>query len=282
MQPSVDPATAFDAAANGYDRDFTHSPAGNLQRKRVWHYLRPVLKRISGQDVLELNCGTGEDALLFARLGFRVQACDISPLMVETARQKAAAASINPSPVFRVASFAGTGAAFGNQKFHLAFSDFGGINCIPPEEVKLLAQQLKDMLHPLSECVFVVMGKNCIFENLFFALTKNKAQLGRRKSGGPLMAKVGERAIPVWYYSPRRFRKLFSEYFYPVSTRPVGLLIPPGCMQGWFASHPLLLKIMYSAEKVFSLLPGMALYSDHYFIRLKLRESSALYKNSTV
>ena len=42
--------------------------------------------------VLELGCGTGANAVWLARMGFRVTAVDISPLAIERARQRAAAA----------------------------------------------------------------------------------------------------------------------------------------------------------------------------------------------
>src|SRR5262249_44012428 len=44
----------------------------------------------AGDSILELNCGTGEDALHLARRGARVLATDISATMVQVAREKIA------------------------------------------------------------------------------------------------------------------------------------------------------------------------------------------------
>ena len=41
------------------------------------------------QRILELGCGTGEDALRLARRGLEVVAVDASPGMIQVARQKA-------------------------------------------------------------------------------------------------------------------------------------------------------------------------------------------------
>ncbi len=57
----------FDAIAEDYDRIFTHSILGNAQRSLIHEYLRCHLHK--GQRILDLNCGTGEDAIYLASLG---------------------------------------------------------------------------------------------------------------------------------------------------------------------------------------------------------------------
>jgi SAM-dependent methyltransferase len=44
--------------------------------------------------VLELGCGTGENAVYLARQGFEVAACDIAPLAIEQAKAKVRAAGV--------------------------------------------------------------------------------------------------------------------------------------------------------------------------------------------
>jgi ubiquinone/menaquinone biosynthesis C-methylase UbiE len=82
----VDPA-AFDAFATDYDSDFTYTRLGQMLRGRVWEILARTFH--PGDHVLELACGTGEDALWLAGHGVRVTATDGSAEMVQTARQKA-------------------------------------------------------------------------------------------------------------------------------------------------------------------------------------------------
>jgi SAM-dependent methyltransferase len=83
---------AFDALAADYDASFTATPLGTLLREAVW---RRLDARFSpGNRVLELACGTGEDAVHLARRGVRVMATDASGAMVETARRKVAAAGL--------------------------------------------------------------------------------------------------------------------------------------------------------------------------------------------
>jgi SAM-dependent methyltransferase len=68
-----------------------------------WETGRPSseLQRVVAEDriapcpALELGCGTGVNAVWLAQRGFDVTALDVSPLAVERARQRAAAAGAN-------------------------------------------------------------------------------------------------------------------------------------------------------------------------------------------
>jgi methyl halide transferase len=59
--------------------------------------LRRVLDEADIQPcrVLELGCGTGTNAIQFAKLGFDVTAVDLSPLAIEQATRKSAAAGVD-------------------------------------------------------------------------------------------------------------------------------------------------------------------------------------------
>ncbi len=95
------PARAsFDAVADIYDETFSCSLIGRAQRDAVTRELDRVFH--PGQRILEINCGTGIDALHLAGRGIEVLACDSSPRMVEVARRKALRAFLNVPPQFRV------------------------------------------------------------------------------------------------------------------------------------------------------------------------------------
>jgi len=92
-------ASAFDELAAGYDADFTAGAIGSLLRAAVWRRLGA--RFAAGDRVLELNCGTGEDAVHLASRGVRVLATDASAAMLEVARRKAAAAGVARRTFFR-------------------------------------------------------------------------------------------------------------------------------------------------------------------------------------
>ncbi|MCB0209302.1 MAG: class I SAM-dependent methyltransferase [Anaerolineae bacterium] len=87
MRGSTINSNAFDAFAADYDHDFTHSTLGQLLRPRVWAKLAEHFN--PGDHVLELACGTGEDAVWLAKHGVHVTATDGSAAMVGQAKAKA-------------------------------------------------------------------------------------------------------------------------------------------------------------------------------------------------
>jgi len=168
---------AFNSAAVKYDEQFTNSAIGRLQRNRVWNYLARAINSAEYPRVLELNCGTGEDAKWFASRGFKVVATDLSPAMIEAARIK------NPTGVeFEVCSFAQINDRFLPGTFDLVFSNFGGLNCISEKEIRLLAEEISLLLRPNGRFIAVVMSDNCTMETRYFRRKKMYEEANRRKN----------------------------------------------------------------------------------------------------
>jgi SAM-dependent methyltransferase len=96
--PGVPAATAgaasspFDDLAPGYDDAFTRGVLGALLRRPLWQRLDAAFA--PGSRVLELGCGTGEDAIHLGGRGVRVLATDAAGGMVAAARRKVAAAGL--------------------------------------------------------------------------------------------------------------------------------------------------------------------------------------------
>src|SRR6185436_3926462 len=79
--------SAFDGAACAYDEEFTNTPIGRLQRSRVQHFLKRSLHKNS-LSILEINCGTGEDAIWLTKNGHEVVATDASEKMIDVVKRK--------------------------------------------------------------------------------------------------------------------------------------------------------------------------------------------------
>jgi ubiquinone/menaquinone biosynthesis C-methylase UbiE len=80
--------TSFDNSALTYDETFTNSNIGRYLRQHVHEYLNLNLPKDRKLRILELNCGTGEDAILLAKKGNFVTASDASVNMLEVAKNK--------------------------------------------------------------------------------------------------------------------------------------------------------------------------------------------------
>src|SRR6185503_1130766 len=78
-----------------------------------------------GARLLDLGCGTGEDALFLGSRGYAVTGIDSAPGMIERAREKAA--QQRNEARFEVASLEDLEPL--GREFDGAYSNFGALNC---------------------------------------------------------------------------------------------------------------------------------------------------------
>lgn len=288
----------FDAVACDYDAAFTNTAVGRLLRERVWQIfgdlvicefrdssVSPPNHQITKSPIhqaLELNCGTGEDAIWLARQGCQVLATDISPEMIEAARMKATVQLSESSIRFQVCNFAEIG-RFSGQQFDLVFSNFGGLNCASPEELRQLAFDLQKLIAPGGLFVAVVMSRFCWQETLYFLLKGKPREAFRRLSRKSVSARLDEKmTVPTWYYSPSEFQRLFCttdlqirrpsrsarRICKSVVQKPVGFWLPPSYLNPFFEKRPRLLRVLNFLEK--NCTPAwFAPAADHFLICLE-------------
>lgn len=140
--PGVAAGAVFDRMAAGYDQRFTRSLIGRAQREAVWEVLASSFH--SGDNVLEINCGTGEDAIFLASRGVSVLACDASEQMVAAAEQRLQRESGVLPVVFCQLPTERLHELQPVQKFDGAFSNFSGLNCVA--DLKQVAASLAGLV----------------------------------------------------------------------------------------------------------------------------------------
>jgi ubiquinone/menaquinone biosynthesis C-methylase UbiE len=259
---------AFDNYAESYDEHFTRSAIGQLQRQRVYTFLKQALDQLpASAQVLELNCGTGVDALWMAKKGFSVQATDLSEGMIRVAERKKNIRQLS-NLNFTACPFDQLNQQFPDKKFRLVFSNFGGLNCVNAESIRKLSTDLAALLEPGGTCCAVVMGRKCGWERFYFRKKKEPVKAMRRMQQGGVETMLGGERFLTWYYSPSEFVSCFSA-FELIKVRPVGLLIPPSYLENYFSKKKLLLKSLNSAERMIGNLSLFADRADHYYIELK-------------
>ncbi len=257
----VNTAMAFDAEAKKYDTVFSLSSIGQLQRRRVRYFIDKVLSHTTPNNILELNCGTGEDAMWLAANNSNVLATDISREMVGIAKKKTAGL---PNVDIMQLSFTYLKSKLSDRQFDLVFSNFGGLNCANESELKELGRQLFDLVENNATVAFVVMSTNCWWENLYFFFKGIK-----RRRQVKTMATLNGTTFPVWYYTPKQLEAIFSPYFEKLYKKPVGLFIPPSYLNNFFLRKKWLLKYLSVLENIFGSFNFLANNADHYLMVLK-------------
>jgi ubiquinone/menaquinone biosynthesis C-methylase UbiE len=260
----------FDHIASTYDSVFTRSAIGQLQRKRVWRYIESVLPELKGFEMLELNCGTGEDAVLFGEGGFNIVATDISEEMLKITQKKAEQFSMQNKISSHYLDLDTFNETLFDKKFDLVFSNFGGINCINPESLQTLIARLPTILNPGGRFVGVVMPKFCAWETVFFLLRCQFKKAFRRLTNKQGFSDLHGPNLKTWYYHPSQLTAWSREHFKVISLRPIGLALPPAYLERFFSVRKRWLLRLNKIEKKLSkssLFSGMA---DNFIIDLKL------------
>ncbi|HZF07974.1 MAG TPA: methyltransferase domain-containing protein [Thermoanaerobaculia bacterium] len=256
------PSSPFDALASGYDASFTRSVVGTLQRRAVWRHLDAAFA--PGDRVLELGCGTGEDAVHLGRRGVRVLATDASQEMVEAARQKVHAADL--AAVVEVRRLALEELAqLAEPPFDGAFSNFGGFNCV--RDLRGPAGDLAALLAPGARLFLCVMGPLVPWEWAWYGLRLKPGRACRRlKPGGTVW-----RGLPIHYPSIGSVKRAFAPAFRARRAVAIGALLPPSYAEPWAQRHPRLLDRLDRWERRWETLPPLPWLADHYLLELERR-----------
>jgi ubiquinone/menaquinone biosynthesis C-methylase UbiE len=260
----------FNKMAIDYDAVFTNSKIGQLQREKVWKYLNDNFQFADNFRVLELNCGTGEDASIFAQKGCRVTATDISSQMLKVSTAKAEKLGVSASIEFTTLDLNSIEEHHFEDKYDLVFSNFGGLNCVSESSLRSLKDTLASVLKPNGRFVAVVMPAKCMMETIYFLLRLEVGKAFRRGEKQVEWKNDQGEVSMIHYYSPNEFRDSFKEVFEMKTLLPIGLWIPPSYTEQFFNRHGRILDALKSMEYIFnfSLLSSI---SDHYLIDFKLK-----------
>lgn len=254
-------ASPFDALAATYDGTFTDTPLGRTLRRRVWHHLDSLFS--PGMKVLEVGCGTGEDAIHLGARGVAVAATDASREMAAVALRKVALARLDdhvtvtavPAGELRK-QLRALGAPFDG-----AFSSFGALNCV--EDLPELGRTLAAALRPGAPALLVVMGPVVPWEWAWQLLhLAPLAAFRRLRPGG-----TPWRGVTVRYPAPRELDAALRPAFRRTGLSALGALLPPTEAEGWAREHPDLLRALDTAERALEECAPLAHLADHYVAR---------------
>jgi SAM-dependent methyltransferase len=258
-------ATAFDKLAANYDTLWTNSVVGRAQRQAVWRYLDPLVRL--GDEILDLGCGTGEDAVHLQKLGAKVYAIDASSEMVRIARARGVEAwqlSLDSLSAL-------------NGKFDIALSNFGVFNCLPwtspvaralvPAVPRLfsalalhqndIAAQSARLIRPGGYLAICLMGRCCAWEVGYFLKRGQFRKAFRRWHPAGAPSGLG---ISVTYPFIKELARAFRPHFKLTRWTGIGLSVPPSYVKGLSAKC---IMRLVRIDQHFSHWPLLRALSDH-------------------
>ena len=202
-----------------------------------------------GALLLDLGCGTGEDALFLASSGRRVVAIDGAPAMLERARAKAVlqgtpseAARFEAGELTRLDAL-GTG-------FDGAYSNFGALNCA---DLRATGRALARALRPGAPLLLSVMGPHPL-PLLLRQLVTGRGERAPQVAGIP---------VETHYPSPGRLRRAFGPEFDWSGGFALGVLLPGPEQAAWPTRHPQSFGLLAIAESLVRSWPLLRGLGDH-------------------
>lgn len=252
---------------SAYDQEFTFSRIGMVQRRMVWGYLDQML-HMPGMEVLELNCGTGTDAVHMARNGHHVVATDISEEMLKVARHKAQQLGVEDRIDHIRAGFDDL-ANLTLSPADLVLSNFGGLNCIDAQHLAELVDPVADALKPGGRFIAVLMPDRCFMETTHHLMGGRFGAAFARGRHDPVWAGLSGTGAVTWYHDPALLERLFASRFNVIATRPVGLFVPPTFLEARYGHRTSLLERAARWDERLSRWKWTARYADHYLIDLE-------------
>ncbi len=265
-------SSAFDKVAASYDQTFTNTSLGRELRRLVWERLSLLFT--GGSHVLELNCGTGEDACWLAAQGVLVTATDGSSRMLQRAEDKASAQLGSEAAEIRFAelSLEAPKGPFPPASFDGAFSNFGGLNCV--RDFEPLAEALGRWLRPHAPVLFVVMGPACVWDLGYHLLRGERVRAFRRLAKDGALARVGDERVRVTYPWPSELMKVFAPSFRLERVSALGLVLPSSLWSRAIESRRYgrrLLGSLGRAERLIRDVWPFRYLGDHYMLQMRRR-----------
>ena len=226
-------------------------------------YLKDIKQ---GETVLELNCGTGIDAMFLARRGIKVYATDISDEMIHLLTLKASHEIEKGSIIAEVCAFSDIGKIKGSG-FDAVVSNFGGLNCI--NEFNQLSNDLYDKLKPDGKFIAVVMNKLCPWEILYFILKLDFRKAFRRFKKEGIDGAVDDQTVKTFYFFPKEFGKKFCDHFRIEKIYTHALYTPPPYLLGIYKRIKPIVKVWMKIDEVVKGIYPFNRVGDHFIIVMK-------------
>jgi len=213
-------AEAFSHTAEKYDAFANDHPNQTRMRNKVYAHVQRFVP--SGSRILELNCGTGTDAVELARRSYHVHATDIASGMLERLQNKVLQNNLSSQISYQQCSFTELDQVQG-APFDAVFSNLGGLNCIP--DLSLVIKQLSKVLRPNGLVTWILMPPVCLWE--IAEIFRGHSRLAfRRFARNGTIAHLEGLYFTVYYFTPKKVLEWFGDEFDCLAIEGLSVITP--------------------------------------------------------
>lgn len=252
---------AYDVIASRYDRIPLENRINRFMRRISLAHLRETFR--PGSRLIEIGCGTGEEALALAQAGIRVFALDPSEEMIRIARRKAKGLGLadevqfipgNPLEVL--------GGWRENESLDGGYASF---SLAYEPDLAALSAALARILPEDARFVASLPSRFCLVEFLAALLTGRPSYTGARLRSWH-WHKVGDRCVPIRTYNLRALSEVMRPHFIPERVRALPALVPPPYANRWYVRFPWVADALESLDLRIQRLFPFRHIGDHLLI----------------
>lgn len=258
-------SAAFTKQAAKFDALYANDTIIKYKRERVRDHVQQFI--LPQSDVLELNSGTGEDAIWFAQQGHSVHATDISEGMQQQLLQKVKALQLQQNISTELISFTQLQNLQQQQQYDYIFSNFAGLNCTG--ELDKVLQSFSSLLRPEGKVTLVILPEFCLWEFLLLFKGKFKTAFRRLFSSKGVTAHVEGEYFTCWYYNPSFVKRHMQKEFELLAVEGLCTLVPPSYIEGFAEKHPAAYNFLKAKENKWKAKWPWKFIGDYYIITFK-------------
>ncbi|HEY4322681.1 MAG TPA: class I SAM-dependent methyltransferase [Mucilaginibacter sp.] len=256
---------AFTAQSAVFDEIYSRNTIVNYKRERVRTHMEQYLTPNS--FILELNSGTGEDALFFAWQGHRVHATDISTGMQQQLERKVMLNDLQANVSNELCSFTQLDLLKNKGPYDHIFSNFAGLNCT--WELDKVLASFNGLLKPNGVVTLVILPKFCLWEALLMFKGKFRTAFRRFSGIDGTRAHVEGTYFKCWYYNPSFIVNALKNQFDLLSVEGLCTIVPPSYIEDFAEKHPNAYKFLRLKEDKFRSRWPWKYIGDYYIISLR-------------
>lgn len=235
---------AFSKQSAIFDQLYSSNIIIQYKRQRVRDHVRQFLK--TNSRILELNAGTGDDAIWFAEQGHTVHATDISKGMQGKLVEKVKQANLATRISTEICSFTELVRLQQKGPYDLIFSNFAGLNCTG--ELGQVLRSFSSLLNPGGIVTLVILPKFCLWETMMLAKGEFKTAFRRFFSRNGVTANVEGEQFTCWYYNPSFVIRNMKDEFELLSVEGLCTMVPPSYLENFPNKRPVLFKWLKGKE----------------------------------
>jgi len=258
---------AFSKQSAIFDDIYSANIIIQYKRQRVRDHLEQFLKPHS--KILELNAGTGEDAVWFAQNEHTVHATDISKGMQEKLMVKVRQNKLEKQVTNELCSFTELQDLKNKGPYDVIFSNFAGLNCTG--ELDNVLQSFSPLLKSNGIVTLVILPKFCLWESLLLFKGDFKTAFRRFFSRKGVKAHIEGEYFICWYYNPSYVIKNMKDRYEVLSVEGLCTLVPPSYLENFPTKRLSLFSWLKEKENKWKSKWPWKSIGDYYIITLRKR-----------